>query len=107
MSEHLFSHGPYGLPPADVMALLERVAQAHGLTVVTYPGRTEFDSRWAFSGPHRGRFDDADVEERVRAALDAEPLFRTWVEADDYARHGWERAMTNGANAERRHARRR
>jgi hypothetical protein len=82
MSEHIFGYGPNTPPPPGVLQMLERIAAAHGLTVVTYPARTEFDPHWAFSGPDRGRFANFDLEDCVRTALAREPVFRLWcVEA--------------------------
>jgi hypothetical protein len=90
MSEHTFSHGPDTLPPPDVLQLLERIAAAHGLSVVTYPARTVFDPRWAFTGPSLGRAEEHDLEDRVRTALAREPVFRLWCVAD---RHAWVDAL--------------
>lgn len=82
MTEHTFSYGPNKLPPADVVKIVESVAKAYGLTYVTYPTRTEFDPRWAFHGQERGRFEEADLEDKVRNELDAAPAFKAWCQSE-------------------------
>jgi len=79
MSEHCFSHGPNAMPRKVELAVLERVAARHGLTVVTYPALRDLAPQWAFHGPRRpAGFEEMDVEDRVRAALDADPVLRAW-----------------------------
>lgn len=76
MSEHMFSHGPDSLPNRRQLAVLERVAKRHGLTVATYPSTCR--SRWGFHGPELGRFEAFDLEEIVRDELDTDPIFHAW-----------------------------
>jgi hypothetical protein len=70
MSEHMFSHGPDQQPRGRELELLEAVAKRHGLTLAIYPGPGR-GPRWGFHGPN-------NLEDKVRAELDGNPVFRSW-----------------------------
>lgn len=78
MSEHTFSPGPNVRLRKEIRGLLERVAERHGLALVTYPAVRELDPQWALTGPTLGRFEDDDIEDRVRAELNSEPAYCAW-----------------------------
>lgn len=79
MNEHCFSHGPNVRPRKAELEVLERVAERHGIGVVVYPAVRELDPQWGFHGPRRPEgFEEFDLEDRVRAELDADPVFQDW-----------------------------
>jgi hypothetical protein len=83
MIEHCFSHGPNVKPRKAELETLERVAESHGLTVVTYPALRALDPQWSFHGPSLGRFGELDLEDKVRADLEADPVFQAWCKRED------------------------